>query len=162
MANPKVNVLYEYEPRAFKKEGDKIITEVENLKTKEITKLVSDGVFIFIGFKANINLFKEKLELDNWGYIKTDENMRTNIPGVYAIGDVISKKYRQITTAVTDGTIAAISIAKELDSFVMNQETGTKNQDNNVKIFLCSLFFVLCSLFFVLCSLFFVLDSLNF
>jgi thioredoxin reductase (NADPH) len=115
LANPKINVLYEYEPRAFKKDGDIIITEVENLKTKEITKLVSDGVFIFIGFKANINLFKEKLELDNWGYIKTDEDMRTNIPGVYAIGDVISKKYRQITTAVADGTIAAISIAKELD-----------------------------------------------
>ncbi len=115
LANSKVNVLYEYEPRAFKKDGDKIITEVENLKTKEITKLVSDGVFIFIGFKANIKLFKEKLELDNWGYIKTDEDMRTNIPGVYAIGDVISKKYRQITTAVADGTIAAISIAKELD-----------------------------------------------
>jgi thioredoxin reductase (NADPH) len=76
---------------------------------------VSDGVFIFIGFQSNIDLFRDKLELDKWGYIKTDEDMRTNIPGIYAIGDVISKKYRQITTAVADGTIAAISIAKELD-----------------------------------------------
>jgi thioredoxin reductase (NADPH) len=115
LANPKVNVLFEYEPRAFSKEGDKIITEVENLKTKQITKLVSDGVFIFIGFQSNIDLFRDKLELDQWGYIKTNEDMRTNIPGVYAVGDVISKKYRQITTAVADGTIAAISIAKELD-----------------------------------------------
>ena len=115
LANPKVNVLFEYEPRAFIKEGDKIITEVENLKTKQITKLVSDGVFIFIGFQSNIDLFRDKLELDKWGYIKTDEDMRTNIPGVYAVGDVISKKYRQITTAVADGTIAAIAIAKELD-----------------------------------------------
>jgi thioredoxin reductase (NADPH) len=115
LANPKVNVLFEYEPRAFVKEGDQIITEVENLKTKQITKLRSDGVFIFIGFQSNINLFRDKLELDKWGYIKTDEDMRTNIPGVYAVGDVISKKYRQITTAVADGTIAAISIAKELD-----------------------------------------------
>ncbi len=115
LANPKVNVLFEYEPRAFSKEGDKIITEVENLKTKQITKLVSDGVFIFIGFQSNIDLFRDELELDKWGYIKADEDMRTNIPGVYAVGDVISKKYRQITTAVADGTIAAISIAKELD-----------------------------------------------
>ncbi len=115
LSNSKVKVLFEYEPRAFTREGDKIITEVENLKTKEITMLVSDGVFIFIGFKANINLFKDKLNLDNWGYIKTDEDMRTNIQGVFAVGDVISKKYRQITTAVADGTIAAIAIAKELD-----------------------------------------------
>jgi thioredoxin reductase (NADPH) len=65
--------------------------------------------------KPNIGLFKEKLELDQWGYIKTDEDMRTSIRGVYAVGDVISKKYRQITTAVADGTIAAMAIAKESD-----------------------------------------------
>jgi thioredoxin reductase (NADPH) len=75
----------------------------------------ADGVFIFIGMKPNLGLFTDKLELDQWGYIKTDEEMRTSIPNVYAVGDVISKKYRQITTAVADGTIAAISIAKELD-----------------------------------------------
>ncbi|HOT13372.1 MAG TPA: FAD-dependent oxidoreductase [Bacteroidales bacterium] len=115
LANPKIKVLYEHEPRSFVKEGNQVISEIENLKTKERIKLVSDGVFIFIGFKPNIDLFKEKLELDQWGYIKTDEDMRTSIPGVYAVGDVISKKYRQITTAVADGTIAAISIAKELD-----------------------------------------------
>ncbi|HEY9125035.1 MAG TPA: FAD-dependent oxidoreductase [Bacteroidales bacterium] len=115
LANPKIKVLYEHEPRSFVKDGNQVISEIENLKTKERIKLVSDGVFIFIGFKPNIDLFKEKLELDQWGYIKTDEDMRTSIPGVYAVGDVISKKYRQITTAVADGTIAAISIAKELD-----------------------------------------------
>lgn len=115
LANPKVNVLFEHEPRAFIKEGDQIITEVENLKTKKLTRLKSDGVFIFIGFRSNIDLFRNMLELDNWGYIKTDEDMRTSVPGVYAVGDVISKKYRQITTAVADGTIAAIAIAKELD-----------------------------------------------
>jgi len=115
IANHKVSVLYEYEPRAFVKDGDKMITEIENLKTKEITKLFSDGVFIFIGMQPNTSLIKEKLEIDKWGYIQTDEDMRTNIADVYAVGDVISKKYRQITTAVADGTIAAISIAKELD-----------------------------------------------
>ncbi|MBK9389518.1 MAG: FAD-dependent oxidoreductase [Bacteroidetes bacterium] len=77
--------------------------------------MFSDGVFIFIGMKPNIQLFKDKLELDQWGYIKTDDEMRTSVPGVYAVGDVISKKYRQITTAVADGTIAAMAIAKELD-----------------------------------------------
>jgi thioredoxin reductase (NADPH) len=113
--NPKINILFETEPRIFTRDGDKIITEVENVRTKERQKLFSDGVFIFIGMKPNIGLFKDKLALDQWGYIKADEDMRTNIPGVYAVGDVISKKYRQITTAVADGTIAAMAIAKELD-----------------------------------------------
>jgi len=109
-ANSKISTLFEHEPRSFK-----MVTEVENLKTKEITKLTSDGVFVFIGMKPNIDMFKEKLELDSWGYIKTNEDMQTNMTDVYAVGDVISKKYRQITTAVADGTIAAIAIAKELD-----------------------------------------------
>lgn len=113
-ANPKINVLFGHEPRSFSREGDKMITTVEDLKTNNVTTLVSDGVFVFIGMKPNIDLFRDKLELDNWGYIKADEDMRTSMPGVYAVGDVISKKYRQITTAVADGTIAAIAIAKDL------------------------------------------------
>jgi thioredoxin reductase (NADPH) len=114
LANPKINVLYNTEPRSFNKDGDRLITEVENLETKERMNLSSDGVFIFIGMKPNIELFGNKLKLDKWGYIATDEDMRTSLPGVYAVGDVISKKYRQITTAVADGTIAAMAIAKEL------------------------------------------------
>ena len=113
-ANPKVSILFSHEPRSFTREGDKMVTEVEDLKTKSRKKLVSDGVFVFIGMKPNIELFKEALELDRWGYIKTDEDMRTSMPNIFAVGDVISKKYRQITTAVADGTIAAIAIAKEL------------------------------------------------
>ena len=114
-ANPKISAMLEHEPRSFKRDGDKIITEVEDLKTKEIKTLVSDGVFIFIGMKPNIQLFKDKLTLDQYGYIKTDEDMRTSLPDIFAVGDVISKKYRQITTAVADGTIAAIAIAKEIN-----------------------------------------------
>lgn len=113
--NPKISILYNSEPRSFTKDGDKIITEVEDVKSKSRQKLVSDGVFIFIGFKPNLSMIREKLELDQWGYIKTDEDMHTSIPGVFAVGDIISKKYRQITTAVADGTIAAMAIAKELD-----------------------------------------------
>jgi thioredoxin reductase (NADPH) len=56
----------------------------------------------------------DNLDLDQWGYITTDAEMRTNIDGVYAAGDIKSKMYRQITTAVNDGTVAAISISKEL------------------------------------------------
>ena len=107
--------MYEHEPRGFEKRGNKMITTLEDLKTKEVKELESDGVFVFIGFKSNVSVLGKTLPaMNNWGYILTDEDMKTNIPDVYAIGDIISKKYRQITTAVADGTIAAITISKEL------------------------------------------------
>jgi thioredoxin reductase (NADPH) len=114
-SNPKISVIFNSEPRAFVKEDGKMVTEIENLVSKEHSKLVSDGVFVFIGMKPNIELFRDKLSLDQGGYIKADENMQTSVSDIFAVGDVISKKYRQITTAVADGTIAAMAIAKELN-----------------------------------------------
>jgi thioredoxin reductase (NADPH) len=114
-ANPKMNFIFNSEPRSFVKDGDKMVTEIENLITGERNAIVSDGVFVFIGMKPNIELFSDKLQLDHWGYIKSDENMQTSLSDIYAVGDVTSKKYRQITTAVADGTIAAMAIAKELN-----------------------------------------------
>jgi len=113
-ANPKISFLLSHEPRAFKKEGDKMVVEVEDLKTKKTKTLTSDGIFVFIGQKPNLEMFGGQMELDQWGYIKTDEDKRTNIDNVFAVGDVTSKKYRQITTAIADGTIAAIAITREI------------------------------------------------
>jgi thioredoxin reductase (NADPH) len=87
---------------------------VEDLKTKERKELRTHGIFVFVGFLPNIEMFKEGLELDQWGYLMTNGDMETNIKGVYAVGDVKTKQYRQITTAVADGTIAAIAISKGL------------------------------------------------
>jgi thioredoxin reductase (NADPH) len=114
LTNPKVSVLFNCEPRSFTKSGDKVITEIENLKTGEKKQLTSDGIFVFIGMKPNVDLFDGKLEMDKWGYIITDEDKLTSLPDIYAVGDVTSKKYRQITTAVADGTIAAMAITKDL------------------------------------------------
>jgi thioredoxin reductase (NADPH) len=116
LANPRVQVLFTHEPRSFSRRGDKMVVSVENMQTHDIKELETDGVFIFVGMKPNIDLFGGKLELDQWGFLKTDEDMRTNLPDVYAVGDVRSKKYRQITTAIADGTIAAINITRELDN----------------------------------------------
>jgi len=113
-ANPKISFLLSHEPREFRKAGDKMVVEVEDLKTKEMKTLTSDGIFVFIGQKPNLEMFGNQLELDQWGYVKTDEDMRTNVAGVFAVGDVGSKKYRQITTAIADGTIAAIAITREI------------------------------------------------
>jgi len=113
-ANPKITFMLSHEPRAFKKAGDKMVVEVEDLKTKDLKTLTSDGIFVFIGQKPNLEMFGGEMELDQWGYIKTDEDKRTNIDGIFAVGDVTSKKYRQITTAIADGTIAAIAITREI------------------------------------------------
>lgn len=115
-ANDKIEFMLEHEPREFKKTDTGMTVVVEDLKTKEIKTLHTDGVFIFAGMQANLELCKEgRLELDQWGYIKVDKYMKTNIPDVFAIGDVAEKVYRQITIAVAEATIAAITVAKELE-----------------------------------------------
>lgn len=112
--NKKINILFEHEPRGFEKTANGMSVLVEDLKTKETKTLTADGIFVFVGMISNTSLFGDSLVYDKWGSIQTDDEMRTNIEGVYATGDVISKKYRQITTAVADGTIASIAISKEL------------------------------------------------
>ena len=72
-----------------------------------------DGIFCFIGQTPNTGLFEGVLDMEH-GYIRTDAVMHTNIPGVFAAGDVTVKKYRQITTAMADGTIAALEAAAYL------------------------------------------------
>lgn len=116
-ANPKIEFVFSHEPRQFiPKENTIGEVVVEDLRTGERRSIGCDGVFVFAGMKPNLEMFKDELELDEWGYIRTDEDMKTNLPGVYAAGDATSKKYRQMTTAVADGTIAAIAIAHELET----------------------------------------------
>jgi thioredoxin reductase (NADPH) len=113
--NPGIEFLLEHEPRAFIKHADMDMeVTVENLRDKSTRAVRAHGVFVFVGFVPNVAQFDGKLATDRWGYIVTDERMCTNVPGVYAVGDVRSKPFRQITTATADGTIAAIAISKEL------------------------------------------------
>lgn len=114
MADPKINILFSHEPRGFYRHGDKMMVKLENLDTKEMKELVTDGVFVFVGMKPNLDLITDPLEKDDWGYLKVNHEMRTSMADVFAAGDVISKQVRQITTAVSDGTIASIVIAREL------------------------------------------------
>lgn len=86
--------------------------KIINKLTKEEKEIDIKAVFGYIGTEPKTTLFKEYIELTKEGYIPTDENMRTNIKGVFAAGDVRKKIYRQITTAVADGTIAALQAEK--------------------------------------------------
>lgn len=111
---PKIQFMLSHEPREFKKYGNMDMAVVaEDLKTKEMKEIRTNGIFVFVGFIPNLESFTEKMDLDQWGYLKTDDEMQTSIEGVYAVGDIRTKAYRQITTAVADGTIAAIAVSKQ-------------------------------------------------
>ncbi|WFS61192.1 FAD-dependent oxidoreductase [Pseudodesulfovibrio thermohalotolerans] len=81
---------------------------LRNMETGEESELQCDGVFVFMGQQPGTDAFAKQLRLDEHGYIITDDVMATSLPGVFAAGDVRPKKYRQITTAMADGTIAAL------------------------------------------------------
>lgn len=87
--------------------GDKLTgIRLRNVKSGEESTLACDGVFISIGRKPSSELVKGQLEIDPAGYVIADESTRTNIPGVFAVGDVRTKALRQVVTAVADGAVA--------------------------------------------------------
>ncbi len=91
------------------------LTIKKNVKTGETSELKVDGLFIFIGQTANTELVKDLVETDEWGFIVADESTETTCAGIYVAGDVRTKEYRQITTAVSDGTVAAKSCEKYIN-----------------------------------------------
>jgi thioredoxin reductase (NADPH) len=88
--------------------------ELRDVLTSERTQLPVAGVFIYIGTIPNTELFRGQIDLDEWGYIRTDQRMATSVPGVFAVGDVRSGAVRQIVTAAADGAVAAISVDEYL------------------------------------------------
>ena len=113
-SNPKINFVMKSELRQFIGNGKLQMVTIEHLSTGDIEDMNVDGAFIFIGYKPNTESLKKVINLNERNEIITDAEMKTNIPGVFAAGDCIVKKYRQVTTAVADGTIAALSAAEYL------------------------------------------------
>ena len=114
-SNPKVSFYWSHEPRAIREKDGKMELEIEDLKTGEHKTLVRDGIFIFVGMVPNNGYLKgTDVKLNQYGYIETDAMCESNVPGVYVAGDLRSKTQWQITTAVGDGTIAALEIVKRL------------------------------------------------
>lgn len=114
--NSKINFIMESKIIEFA--GDESLKKVriQNQATQEITEMIVDGVFIFIGYVPNTEKIGGKVALNNYGEIIVDKNMATNIAGIYAAGDSIAKRYRQVTTAVADGTIAALSASEYINN----------------------------------------------
>ena len=132
LAHPKVEVKFNTE--ILEANGTEMINYAKfiNNKTGEIFEYHakkedgSFGIFVFVGYEPQSQLFKGILELDKFGYIVTNENMETNIQGVYVAGDLRPKALRQIVTAVSDGAIAATSAERYV--IELKEKLGIKDE----------------------------------
>jgi thioredoxin reductase (NADPH) len=115
--NPKIQFIWDSEvvDVADLEKGEVTSITLRNLKTGESSTLAVDGVFIAIGHIPNTSLFRGQLDLDAAGYIVTNGGTRTNIPGVFAAGDVQDHVYRQAVTAAGSGCMAAIDAERYLE-----------------------------------------------
>ena len=97
--------------------GEKQVTgvKIKNMKTDEITDFPCDGVFFFVGMIPETKWLPEELYKDGRGWLHVNEQMETNISGVYAVGDVRDKYLRQVSTAIADGAIAATAAERYIE-----------------------------------------------
>ena len=115
MSQEKIEFIWDTIPlRILGQDGVEGI-ELQNVKTEKIARKAIHGVFIFIGTLPNTGLVKGKVDLDDEGFVITDENTRTSVPGVFAAGDIRSKPWRQISTAVGEGATASFWAEKYIE-----------------------------------------------
>jgi thioredoxin reductase (NADPH) len=113
--NPKIDFIMKSAITAFYGNENLQSVDIMNLNTGLVSNFKTDGTFIFIGYIPNTEFLKEKIELNQWGEIIVGSDMSTSIEGVYAAGDSTVKRFRQVTTAVADGTIAALAASNYLN-----------------------------------------------
>ena len=89
---------------------------LKNVKTAEETIYETDGLFIFIGHVPNTQMFKGQLEMSDLGYIKVNDKMETNVPGVFAAGEAADPHFRQVVTSAGMGAAAAIQATRFLEA----------------------------------------------
>ncbi len=114
-ANPKIEFMWNTVVTEIIGNGAVQSVRLKDTKTGETFHHPVDGVFIFIGHKPNTEIFKGQIDLDERGYIKVDQLMRTNIPGVFAAGEVADPHFRQVITSAGMGAAAAIQAGHFLD-----------------------------------------------
>lgn len=118
LENPKAEVVWNSVVEEIVGDGEAVSgLRLRDVKTGETSELDATGVFIFIGFTPNVDILAEHVEHDNAGYLETDRDMRSSIPGLFVAGDVRSQLVRQITTAVGDATTAVFAAEKYLHEF---------------------------------------------
>jgi thioredoxin reductase (NADPH) len=115
-SNEKINFVWDSVVEEIKGKDALEEVVVKNVKTGELKSVYGAGIFVAIGYTPNNDLVKDLVELDDNGYVITDDRMNTSLPGVFAAGDLRQKALRQVVTAVSDGAIAAVEAGKYLES----------------------------------------------
>lgn len=114
--NEKLEFIYDTIVNKINGENLVKFATIENVKTHEIKDLAIDGIFPYIGFEPNADLFTGQVKQDKNGFIIVDEAMQTSVKGVYAIGDVRVTPLRQVITAAADGAIAAVYAGRYIET----------------------------------------------
>jgi thioredoxin reductase (NADPH) len=110
--NEKIDFIWDTVVEEVKGSGIVQSLILKNKKTEEISEFKVDGVFVYIGYVPNSELFRDLVKINDAGYIIGDEEMRTNVPGIYVAGDVRQKSLKQVITAAADGAIAGVNVEK--------------------------------------------------
>ncbi|MBQ3437234.1 MAG: FAD-dependent oxidoreductase [Fusobacterium sp.] len=135
-AHPKITVKFNTELTELTGDMKPTGAKFKNNVTGEITEYKAKvgetfGVFVFVGYAPSSQIFKGHIEIDQFGFIPTDEELMTNVPGVFAAGDIRPKRLRQVVTAVSDGAIAATSIEKYAHD--LREELGLKKEEKETE-----------------------------
>jgi thioredoxin reductase (NADPH) len=120
--NPKIKFIMGSAITAFHGNENLESADIKNMRSGEKQTLKIDGTFIFIGYIPNTGFLKGKVELNKWDEIVVKSDMSTSITGVFAAGDSTAKRFRQITTAVGDGTVAALAASNYLNELKIKQK----------------------------------------
>jgi len=120
--NPRIQFIMESVITAFHGNENLESADIKNLKSGNTKNFKIDGTFIFIGYIPNTGFLKDKVELNKWGEIVVKSDMSTSVEGVFAAGDSTAKRYRQVTTAVGDGTVAALAASNYLNELKLEQK----------------------------------------
>lgn len=135
-AHPKITVKFNTELIELTGDVKPTAAKFKNNVTGEITEYKAKvgetfGVFVFVGYAPSSQIFKGHIEIDGAGFIPTNEDLMTNVDGVFAVGDIRPKRLRQVVTAVADGAIAATSIEKYVHD--LRDELGIKKEEKEEK-----------------------------
>lgn len=122
VSNPKISFLMESVVTGFYGNEKLESVDIKDLRSGSVSNFKTDGAFIFIGYVPNTEFLKGKVKLNQWGEIIVNIEMRTNLEGVYAAGDSTAKRYRQVTTAVGDGTVAALAASAYINELRVKQK----------------------------------------
>lgn len=131
-AHPKITVKFNTELTELTGDMKPTGAKFKNNVTGEVTEYKAKvgetfGVFVFVGYAPSSQIFKGHIEIDQFGFIPTNEDLMTNVPGIFAAGDIRPKRLRQVVTAVADGAIAATSIEKYAHD--LREELGLKKEE---------------------------------